>query len=34
MTFLHLEPRLQRLRTTPRFEALVQRIGVASRPNS
>jgi TolB-like protein/Flp pilus assembly protein TadD len=34
MTFLHLEPRLQGLRTTPRFEALVQRIGVASRTNS
>jgi tetratricopeptide (TPR) repeat protein len=29
MTFLHLEPRLRRLRGTQRFEELVQRVGVA-----
>jgi len=29
MTFLHLEPRLRRMRGTQRFEALVQRVGVA-----
>jgi tetratricopeptide (TPR) repeat protein len=29
MTFLHLEPRLRRLRGTPRFEELVKRVGVA-----
>ncbi len=29
MTFLHLEPRLRRLRATPRFEDLVNRVGVA-----
>ena len=29
MTFLHLEPRLRRLRGTARFEELVRRVGVA-----
>jgi serine/threonine-protein kinase len=29
MTFLHLEPRLRRLRGTSRFEELVKRVGVA-----
>ena len=34
MTFLHLEPRLRRLRGTPRFEELVTRVGVAPRRES
>ena len=29
MTVLHLEPRLRRMRGTPRFDALVQRVGIA-----
>jgi hypothetical protein len=29
MTFLHLEPRLRRLRGTQRFEELLKRIGIA-----
>jgi eukaryotic-like serine/threonine-protein kinase len=31
MTWLHLDPRFERLRGTPRFEALVRRVGVAPR---
>lgn len=34
MTFLHLEPRLRRLRDTPRFEELVRRVGVAPKRES
>lgn len=34
MTHLHLEPRLRRLRATPRFEELVKRVGVAPRRES
>jgi eukaryotic-like serine/threonine-protein kinase len=29
MTFLHLEPRLRRMRSTQRFEELVRRVGIA-----